>query len=72
VKFTFALPILASGRRLAGEGVFATGIRYAVNYMWIVAFGRPFTRTSRDIRPVRPDRADHGREGLAARDITAS
>ena len=52
VKFTFALPILASGRRLVGEGVVTTGIRYAVNYLWVTAFGRPFTRASRDIRPV--------------------
>jgi hypothetical protein len=52
VQFTFALPILASGRRLVGEGVVTTGIRYAVKYLWVTAFGRPFTRASRDIRPV--------------------
>jgi glycosyltransferase involved in cell wall biosynthesis len=72
VKFTFALPILASGRRLVGEGVFMTGIRYVMNYLWIMACGRPFTKTSRDIRPVHPDRADRGREGRAASDIGAS
>jgi cellulose synthase/poly-beta-1,6-N-acetylglucosamine synthase-like glycosyltransferase len=52
VKFTFSLPIFASGRRLAGEGVCATGIRYAVNYLWVTASGRPFTRSSRDLRPL--------------------
>ncbi|HTU03873.1 MAG TPA: glycosyltransferase family A protein [Candidatus Sulfotelmatobacter sp.] len=51
VKFTFGLPILASHRRLSGEGVFLTGLRYAVNYLWVAIFGRPFTLTSRDIRP---------------------
>ena len=51
VKFTFRLPILASGRRLTGEGVFATGLRYALNYFWVVLFRRPLTRESRDIRP---------------------
>ncbi len=52
VKFTFSLPISASARRLHGEGLLATGARYAVNYFWVVTFGRPFTRASRDIRPA--------------------
>jgi cellulose synthase/poly-beta-1,6-N-acetylglucosamine synthase-like glycosyltransferase len=51
VKFTLRLPIAASPRRLLGEGLFTTGARYAVNYLWVVALGRPFTRVSRDIRP---------------------
>jgi len=51
VKFTFGLPICASGRRLTGEGMLITGIRYAVNYLWVIAFRKPFTRVSRDIRP---------------------
>ncbi len=53
VAFTFRLPIYASGRRLTAEGVIATGARYAVNYVWVLLFGRPFTRTSTDIRPAR-------------------
>jgi hypothetical protein len=52
VKFTFRLPILASGRRLAVEGVLLTGLRYSLNYLWIVLFQRPFTLVSRDIRPM--------------------
>jgi len=52
VKFTFQLPILASGRRLAAEGVLLTGLRYSLNYLWIVLFQRPFTLVSRDIRPM--------------------
>lgn len=50
VKWTFALPMLTSGRRLAHEGLLATGIRYALNYFWVVATGRPYTTTSRDVR----------------------
>jgi glycosyltransferase involved in cell wall biosynthesis len=53
VKFTFGLPIYASGRRLAAEGLIATGARYALNYFWVLLRGRPFTQTSTDIRPTR-------------------
>jgi glycosyltransferase involved in cell wall biosynthesis len=52
VKFTFGLPIYASGRRLAVEGVLLTGLRYTLNYLWIMLFQRPFTLVSRDIRPL--------------------
>lgn len=51
VKFTFALPIHGSGRRLAAEGVVTTGLRYAINYFWMIFFKKPFTKTSEDIRP---------------------
>ncbi len=51
VKFTFHLPIYASGRRLAAEGLLTTGARYALNYFWVLLFGRPFTRRSTDVRP---------------------
>jgi GT2 family glycosyltransferase len=50
VKFTFGLPAFSSGRRLTGEGVFATGIRYGMNYLWANLRHRPFTRESRDHR----------------------
>lgn len=50
VKFTFGLPILSSGRRLAKEGVFKTGYRYALNYFWILVFKRPFTDGYKDVR----------------------
>ncbi|HSB80936.1 MAG TPA: glycosyltransferase family 2 protein [Candidatus Methylomirabilis sp.] len=53
VKFTFRLPIYASGRRLAAEGLIATGARYALNYFWVLLLGRPFTRRSTDVRPSR-------------------
>ena len=50
VKFTFALPAFSTGRRLAGDGLFATGIRYSVNYVWATFMHRPYSQTSRDYR----------------------
>jgi glycosyltransferase involved in cell wall biosynthesis len=52
VRFTFRLPMYSSGRRMAEEGFFTTGLRYAVNYVWILVFKRPFHRASTDVRPV--------------------
>jgi glycosyltransferase involved in cell wall biosynthesis len=51
VKFTFRLPIYASGRRIVAEGLIVTGARYALNYFWVIVFRKPFTRVSTDIRP---------------------
>lgn len=51
VLWTFSLPMYTSGRRLAGEGVVITGVRYAINYFWVSFFGRPFTKEYKDIRP---------------------
>jgi glycosyltransferase involved in cell wall biosynthesis len=50
VKFTFKLPALSSGRRLANEGGLTTGLRYAINYFWITFFKKPFTKDYIDIR----------------------
>ena len=50
IKFTFRLPMYSSGRRVAKEGLFATGLRYAVNYLWIILFKRPYHNESTDIR----------------------
>ncbi len=50
IKFTFRLPMYSSGRRMAKEGLFATGLRYALNYLWIIFFKRPFNTRSTDIR----------------------
>ncbi len=50
VKWTFKLPIYASGRRLAHEGVIITGARYAINYFHILFYKKPFTKTHVDIR----------------------
>ena len=50
VKFTFDLPALSSGRRLIGEGVVRTGVRYSMNFIWASFFGRPFTEEWVDVR----------------------
>jgi glycosyltransferase involved in cell wall biosynthesis len=50
VKFSFSFPVYSSGRRLTKEGIFITGCRYAINYLWTICFRRPFTETSTDIR----------------------
>ncbi len=42
VKFTFKLPIYASGRRLVKEGAVVMGVRYAMNYIWTTFFKKPF------------------------------
>jgi cellulose synthase/poly-beta-1,6-N-acetylglucosamine synthase-like glycosyltransferase len=51
VKWTFALPMYTSGRRLAKEGIVTTGIRYAVNHIWITFTKKPFSQDYNDIRP---------------------
>ncbi|OGG57912.1 hypothetical protein A2853_03200 [Candidatus Kaiserbacteria bacterium RIFCSPHIGHO2_01_FULL_55_17] len=52
VKFTFKLPISTSGRRLKHEGIVRIGLRYALNYFWVVIFGKPYTRAYKDVRPA--------------------
>ena len=51
VKWTFRLPIYSSARRMKGEGLVITGIRYALNYIWVAFRGRPLTTDYKDIRP---------------------
>ena len=51
VKFTFKLPIFASGRRLKGEGMFKTAAKYGINYFWTIFFKKPFNKKYIDIRP---------------------
>ena len=46
VQFSLGLPIFASGRRLAKEGVLKMGARYAINYFWMIFFRKPFSRNS--------------------------
>lgn len=50
VCFTFRLPAHTSARRMAKEDGFATGLRYAVNYFWIMYFKKPFTKNYIDVR----------------------
>jgi cellulose synthase/poly-beta-1,6-N-acetylglucosamine synthase-like glycosyltransferase len=54
VIFTLRLPIYASGRRLAAEGVLTMGVKYSLNYLWIILFRKPFAKGYRDIRPTGP------------------
>lgn len=51
IKWTFRLPIYSSARRMKGEGIVTTGLRYAVNYVWVTFRGRPLTKDYKDIRP---------------------
>jgi glycosyltransferase involved in cell wall biosynthesis len=50
VRFSFDFAIRSSGRRLAKEGTFTMGWRYATNYFWITFFNKPFTMTSTEAR----------------------
>ena len=51
VKFTFRLPMMTSGRRLAEEGVFRTALTYTLNFFWVTYAGKPATKEHTDIRP---------------------
>ena len=50
VKFTWALTAKSSGRRLKGDGLVMTGLRYGANYFWATFLGRPFTTAWTDYR----------------------
>lgn len=50
VKFSWGLVIHSTGRRLQEEGLFLTSFHYGMNFIWVVLFKRPFTRSYEDIR----------------------
>jgi cellulose synthase/poly-beta-1,6-N-acetylglucosamine synthase-like glycosyltransferase len=50
VVWTFRLPTWASGRRLAHEGMVTIGLRYALNYLWVIFAKRPWSEEYLDIR----------------------
>lgn len=50
VRFSFRLPIYTSGRRLRKEGIVRTGWTYALNAIFMMMYGRPYSRTHADIR----------------------
>ena len=50
VVFTWKLMAKSSGRRLRGDGVVMTGIRYGTNYLWVTFFRKPFTNAWHDYR----------------------
>jgi cellulose synthase/poly-beta-1,6-N-acetylglucosamine synthase-like glycosyltransferase len=51
VKWTFALKMKTSGRRLEKEGVFRTAGTYTLNFFWVTFRGKPVTKDYTDIRP---------------------
>lgn len=50
VKFTFKLPMYASGRRLKAEGIWKMGIKYPLNYFSTIFFKRPVSKKVEDYR----------------------
>ncbi len=50
VKFTVDLAIPSSARRLNGEGIVLTGLKYLFNYIWVVIFHKPLHRTHTNVR----------------------
>ena len=50
VRFTFALKMLSSARRLKHEGMLIMAARYSMNYLWTTFLKRPFTDEHIDIR----------------------
>ena len=50
VRFTFALKMFSSARRLNSEGILTMAARYSINYLWTTFLHRPFTHTYTDIR----------------------
>ena len=50
VEFMFPLWVLSSGRRLKAHGIFRTGVKYALNFLWVTIFARPLHSEYTDIR----------------------
>ena len=50
VRFTFALKMFSSARRLKREGMLTMAARYSINYLWTTFLKRPFTDEHIDIR----------------------
>ena len=50
VTFTWKLMAKSSGRRLQGDGLMMTGVRYSANYLWATFFRKPFTDAWNDYR----------------------
>jgi GT2 family glycosyltransferase len=50
VRFTFALRMFSSARRLKKEGMVTIAARYTINYLWTTFRKRPFTEEYIDIR----------------------
>lgn len=50
VKFLARFSIRTSARRLNEEGFFKVGFKYLINYLSVVFFKKPFSKTYQDIR----------------------
>lgn len=50
VMFSGSLYVYSSARRFETEGLWKPNITYALNYLWPVLFGRPYTVKYRDVR----------------------
>jgi len=50
VKFTFKLKMLTTGRRLMEEGVVKAGLRYIINYLYVIIKGSPKDNEYKDHR----------------------
>ncbi len=64
VRFTFALKMFSSARRLRQEGLLTMAARYSINYLWTTFLKRPFTHEHIDIReplPAQPSPAEPAR-----------
>jgi hypothetical protein len=50
VMFRMDFYVWSSARRFEKEGIWRTNIRYGLNYIWPVLFGRPYTKAYNDVR----------------------
>ncbi|MDB5224443.1 MAG: hypothetical protein JWO43_65 [Candidatus Adlerbacteria bacterium] len=51
VRWTWSLPALTSGRRIAQEGIVVMSLRYTINNLWMYWCNKPFSKQYKDIRP---------------------
>lgn len=50
IRFIKGFSLKTSPRRFTKDGLFRTGIRYALNYFWTIFFHKPLSREYQDIR----------------------
>jgi glycosyltransferase involved in cell wall biosynthesis len=60
VRFTLALKMFSSARRLRKEGMLTVATRYTMNYLWTTFRKRPFTEEYVDIREQQPEGQPEG------------
>jgi glycosyltransferase involved in cell wall biosynthesis len=52
VMFRMDFYVYSPARRFEQEGIWRTNLRYGINYLWPVLFGRPYTVKYKDTREV--------------------